>query len=202
MEHGFLIQNKLYVFTTTRKVCYNLKRSLSKRLLFQENAFSIKLETFGHQKLIRCAVLWNWTCTNSKRAKIQGALFEDMVYGLLPACFIIYSIYIHNFACFIYFFIVCFCLSVSARFCFASVSGFFRTDLSTSKNHNNNILVKPHPTIKTPSWSQAQLKEAISCILTQQMRFTQASAKFKIPKGTVLYNKKKVQFWDTAGQKI
>ena len=49
-------------------------------------------------------------------------------------------------------------------------------------------MVKPHPTIKTPSWSQAQLKEAISCILTQQMRFTQASAKFKIPKGTLYDN--------------
>ena len=84
-------------------------------------------------------------------------------------------------------------MSFSARFCFAYVSGFFCTDLSTttsSKNHNNNnILVKPTPhPIKTPSWCQAQLKEAISCILTQQMRFTQASAKFKIPKGTLYDN--------------
>lgn len=41
---------------------------------------------------------------------------------------------------------------------------------------------------KVPSWSQAQLKEAIGCILTQQLRFTQASAKFKIPKGTLYDN--------------
>ena len=41
---------------------------------------------------------------------------------------------------------------------------------------------------KVPSWSQAQLKEAITCILTQQLRFTQASTKFKIPKGTLYDN--------------
>ena len=97
----------------------------------------------------------------------------------------------HHFVIY-YLFVYCFCLSFSARFCFAYVSGFFCTDLSTtsSKNHNNNnILVKPTPhPIKTPSWCQAQLKEAISCILTQQMRFTQASAKFKIPKGTLYDN--------------
>ena len=50
---------------------------------------------------------------------------------------------------------------------------------------NNNTLVKVS---KLPSWSQSQLKEAISCVLTQQMRFTQASARFKIPKGTLYDN--------------
>lgn len=44
---------------------------------------------------------------------------------------------------------------------------------SLNKN-NNNILMKKS---KVPSWSQAQLKEAITCILTQQLRFTQASTK-------------------------
>ena len=52
-------------------------------------------------------------------------------------------------------------------------------------NNNNNILMKKS---KVPSWSQAQLKEAITCILTQQLRFTQASTKFKIPKGTLYDN--------------
>ena len=55
---------------------------------------------------------------------------------------------------------------------------------SLNKN-NNNILMKKS---KVPSWSQAQLKEAITCILTQQLRFTQASTKFKIPKGTLYDN--------------
>ena len=53
-----------------------------------------------------------------------------------------------------------------------------------NSNNNNNILKKN----KVPSWSQTQLKEAITCILTQQLRFTQASSKFKIPKGTLYDN--------------
>ena len=52
--------------------------------------------------------------------------------------------------------------------------------------NNNNILKSSKP--KCPSWSQAQLKEAINCILTQQLRFTQASARFGIPKGTLYDN--------------
>ena len=78
--------------------------------------------------------------------------------------------------------VFCYCFFFVARFCLLFVSGFFHKDLSAK---NNNTLVKSP---KTPSWSQAQLKEAISCILTQQMRFTQASAKFKIPKGTLYDN--------------
>ena len=50
---------------------------------------------------------------------------------------------------------------------------------------NNNTIQKSP---KCPSWSQAQLKEAINCILTQQLRFTQASARFRIPKGTLYDN--------------
>lgn len=41
---------------------------------------------------------------------------------------------------------------------------------------------------KQPSWSQAQLQEAIFAVITQRMRFTQASIKYNIPKGTLYDN--------------
>ncbi|XP_065218249.1 protein bric-a-brac 1-like isoform X3 [Planococcus citri] len=42
--------------------------------------------------------------------------------------------------------------------------------------------------LKVPTWTQAQLKEAIQAVVTQQMRFTQASTYFGIPKGTLYDN--------------
>lgn len=42
--------------------------------------------------------------------------------------------------------------------------------------------------LKTPTWTQNQLKEAIEAVVTQQMRFTQASMKYGIPKGTLYDN--------------
>lgn len=42
--------------------------------------------------------------------------------------------------------------------------------------------------LKTPTWTQDQLKEAINAVVTQKMRFTQASAKYGIPKGTLYDN--------------
>ncbi|KAF7269572.1 hypothetical protein GWI33_017380, partial [Rhynchophorus ferrugineus] len=42
--------------------------------------------------------------------------------------------------------------------------------------------------LKTPTWTQDQLKEAIDAVVTQKMRFTQASAKYGIPKGTLYDN--------------
>lgn len=41
---------------------------------------------------------------------------------------------------------------------------------------------------KQPSWSQTQLQEAIFAVITQRMRFTQASTRFGIPKGTLYDN--------------
>ena len=86
----------------------------------------------------------------------------------------------------------CFCFVRFVCFYFYFVCYFFlccRLFLGYCKqspnNNNNNILMKKS---KVPSWSQAQLKEAITCILTQQLRFTQASTKFKIPKGTLYDN--------------
>lgn len=42
--------------------------------------------------------------------------------------------------------------------------------------------------LKTPTWTQEQLKEAIDAVVTQKMRFTQASSHYGIPKGTLYDN--------------
>lgn len=42
--------------------------------------------------------------------------------------------------------------------------------------------------LKTPTWTQDQLKEAIEAVVTQKMRFTQASGRYGIPKGTLYDN--------------
>ena len=41
---------------------------------------------------------------------------------------------------------------------------------------------------KVPTWSQSQLQEAIEAVITQKLRFTQASSKYGIPKGTLYDN--------------
>jgi len=41
---------------------------------------------------------------------------------------------------------------------------------------------------KLPTWSQSQLQEAIESVITQQLRFTQASSRYGIPKGTLYDN--------------
>lgn len=57
--------------------------------------------------------------------------------------------------------------------------------------------------LKTPTWTQDQLKEAIDAVVTQKMRFTQASARFGIPKGTlydnILGKSKRMAVLDEAG---
>ncbi|XP_054273784.1 protein bric-a-brac 1-like isoform X5 [Macrosteles quadrilineatus] len=42
--------------------------------------------------------------------------------------------------------------------------------------------------MKAPTWTQPQLKEAIQAIVTQKMRFTEASTHYGIPKGTLYDN--------------
>ena len=42
--------------------------------------------------------------------------------------------------------------------------------------------------MKFPQWSQTQMFQAINCVINQQLRFTQASVKFGIPKGTLYDN--------------
>ena len=42
--------------------------------------------------------------------------------------------------------------------------------------------------VKFPQWTQTQMFQAIHCVINQQLRFTQASVKFGIPKGTLYDN--------------
>ncbi|CAG9770548.1 unnamed protein product [Ceutorhynchus assimilis] len=42
--------------------------------------------------------------------------------------------------------------------------------------------------LKSPTWTQDQLKEAIEAVVQQKMRFTQASSRYGIPKGTLYDN--------------
>lgn len=57
--------------------------------------------------------------------------------------------------------------------------------------------------LKAPTWTQKQLKEAIQAVVTQQMRFTQASVHYGIPKGTlydnILGKTKRMQALEEAG---
>ena len=56
---------------------------------------------------------------------------------------------------------------------------------------------------KLPSWSQSQLQDAIEAVITQRLRFTQASARYGIPKGTlydnILGKSKRMQVLDQVG---
>ncbi|KYM83551.1 hypothetical protein ALC53_05951 [Atta colombica] len=42
--------------------------------------------------------------------------------------------------------------------------------------------------LKAPTWTRHDLQEAIEAVVTQKMRFTQASTKYGIPKGTLYDN--------------
>lgn len=42
--------------------------------------------------------------------------------------------------------------------------------------------------LKAPTWSQAQLQEAMQAVVNQKMRFTQAATHYGIPKGTLYDN--------------
>ena len=44
------------------------------------------------------------------------------------------------------------------------------------------------PHVKYPAWTQTQMYQAINCVINQQLRFTQASVKYGIPKGTLYDN--------------
>ena len=56
---------------------------------------------------------------------------------------------------------------------------------------------------KLPNWSQSQLQDAIESVITQRLRFTQASARYGIPKGTlydnILGKSKRMQVLDQVG---
>ncbi|KAJ8924732.1 hypothetical protein NQ315_000885 [Exocentrus adspersus] len=60
----------------------------------------------------------------------------------------------------------------------------YRCSIGSSRSLDYPALLK----LKTPTWTQEQLKEAIDAVVTQKMRFTQASARYGIPKGTLYDN--------------
>ena len=60
----------------------------------------------------------------------------------------------------------------------------FKNNKLSSPNHSNTGTKSS----KMPSWSQEQLQEAIFSVITQRMRFTQASSRYGIPKGTLYDN--------------
>ncbi|EDS35886.1 conserved hypothetical protein, partial [Culex quinquefasciatus] len=59
------------------------------------------------------------------------------------------------------------------------------TTTTESVRHHSNASAKQQ---KAPAWNWSQLQEAIAAVVTQRLRFTQASAKYNIPKGTLYDN--------------
>lgn len=59
--------------------------------------------------------------------------------------------------------------------------------LNTSQDQNATNESKSKAS-KAPAWNSNQLQEAIAAVVTQRLRFTQASAQYNIPKGTLYDN--------------
>lgn len=57
--------------------------------------------------------------------------------------------------------------------------------------------------LKAPTWTPTQLRDAINSVVTQELRFTQASIQYNIPKGTlydnILGKSNRMQILDEAG---
>lgn len=76
--------------------------------------------------------------------------------------------------------------------------------LGASTSSNSEFTGSPLKHNNKPmTWSQEQLQDAIHAVVTQQMRFTQASVKYGIPKGTlydnILGKSKRMLVLDEAG---
>merc|ERR1719471_2743630 len=76
---------------------------------------------------------------------------------------------------------------------------------ATKPRHSSSSSGDKHsaPGSKLPNWSQSQLQDAIESVITQRLRFTQASARYGIPKGTlydnILGKSKRMQVLDQVG---
>ena len=74
---------------------------------------------------------------------------------------------------------------------------------SSSKGRHSSNPDKTSSHTKLPNWSQSQLQDAIESVITQKLRFTQASAKYGIPKGTlydnILGKSKRMQVLEQVG---
>jgi len=70
-------------------------------------------------------------------------------------------------------------------------SGIFAANLekiSDKTTVNKPKMKEANTNSKLPTWSQTQLQEAIESVITQKLRFTQASSRYGIPKGTLYDN--------------
>jgi len=70
-------------------------------------------------------------------------------------------------------------------------TGIFAANLDKSNETmqaNKPKMKEASTNSKLPTWSQTQLQEAIESVITQKLRFTQASSRYGIPKGTLYDN--------------
>lgn len=66
----------------------------------------------------------------------------------------------------------------------------WNTESSRHSNHSSSATTATTGKHQkaAPAWNWSQLQEAIAAVVTQRLRFTQASAKYNIPKGTLYDN--------------
>lgn len=91
--------------------------------------------------------------------------------------------------------------------------GFFANTPKTSRqtipkeikaeNHVSDSTITNYLKLKAPTWTPTQLRDAIHSVVTQELRFTQASIQYNIPKGTlydnILGKSNRMQILDEAG---
>lgn len=71
-----------------------------------------------------------------------------------------------------------------------------------AEGYSNSTSTSPSK-LKAPNWTRQDLQEAIEAVVTQRMRFTQASNRYGIPKGTlydnILGKSKRMMILEEAG---
>ena len=73
------------------------------------------------------------------------------------------------------------------NYMFCSVQDIHQDRLNNNKTEKKRK-ARSLSAVKFPQWTQTQMFQAINCVIKQQLRFTQASVKFGIPKGTLYDN--------------
>ncbi|XP_037035009.1 protein jim lovell-like [Bradysia coprophila] len=79
----------------------------------------------------------------------------------------------------------------------------YESDAVKMENNNKNSTITNYMKLKAPTWTPTQLRDAINSVVTQELRFTQASIQYNIPKGTlydnILGKSNRMQILDEAG---
>lgn len=79
----------------------------------------------------------------------------------------------------------------------------YENDAVKMENNNKNSTITNYMKLKAPTWTPTQLRDAINSVVTQELRFTQASIQYNIPKGTlydnILGKSNRMQILDEAG---